>query len=57
MNSFARLNRIMGWVMFIVALVVYTLTLEQSVSLWDCGEFASAAYKLQVVHPPGRLCF
>lgn len=40
MNSFARLNRIMGWVMFIVALVVYTLTLEQSVSLWDCGEFA-----------------
>ena len=57
MNSFARLNRIMGWVMFIVALVVYTLTLEQSVSLWDCGEFASAAYKLQVVHPPGAPLF
>ena len=57
MNSFARLNRIMGWVMFIVALVVYTLTLEQSVSLWDCGEFASAAYKLQVVHSPGAPLF
>lgn len=57
MNSFARLNRIMGWVMFAIALAVYTLTLEQSVSLWDCGEFASAAYRLQVVHPLGRLCF
>jgi hypothetical protein len=57
MNSFDRLNRIMGWVMFAVALVVYTLTLEQSVSLWDCGEFASAAYKLQVVHPPGAPLF
>ncbi|MBM3938832.1 MAG: DUF2723 domain-containing protein, partial [Sphingomonadales bacterium] len=57
MNSFARLNRIMGWVMFAIALVVYTLTLEQSVSLWDCGEFASAAYKLQVVHPPGAPLF
>ena len=43
--------------MFAVALVVYTLTLEPSVSLWDCGEFASAAYKLQVVHPPGAPFF
>lgn len=57
MNSFARLNQIMGWVMFAIALAVYTLTLEQSVSLWDCGEFASAAYKLQVVHPPGAPLF
>ena len=57
MNSFARLNRIMGWVMFAIALAVYTLTLEQSVSLWDCGEFASAAYRLQVVHPPGAPLF
>ena len=42
------MNRVLGWVMFVIALVVYTLTLEPSVSLWDCGEFASAAYKLQV---------
>lgn len=47
----------MGWVMFVIALVVYTLTLESSVSLWDCGEFASAAYRLQVVHPPGAPLF
>ena len=57
MNSFSRLNVIIGWLMFAIALVVYTLTLEPSVSLWDCGEFASAAYKLQVVHPPGAPLF
>lgn len=51
------MNVIIGWVMFLIALVVYTLTLEPSVSLWDCGEFASAAYKLQVVHPPGAPFF
>lgn len=57
MRSFTKLNVIIGWLMFLVALVVYTLTLEPSVSLWDCGEFASAAYKLQVVHPPGAPFF
>ena len=43
--------------MFLVALAVYTLTLEPSVSLWDCGEFISASHKLQVVHPPGAPLF
>lgn len=57
MRSLSKLNVIIGWIMFIVALVVYTLTLEPSVSLWDCGEFASAAYRLQVVHPPGAPFF
>ena len=57
MRSLSKLNVIIGWLMFLVALVVYTLTLEPSVSLWDCGEFASAAYRLQVVHPPGAPFF
>ncbi|MBS3915919.1 MAG: DUF2723 domain-containing protein [Bacteroidetes bacterium] len=57
MNNFRLLNRIFGWVTFVIALAVYTLTLEPSVSLWDCGEFASAAYRLQVVHPPGAPFF
>ncbi len=57
MNNIRSLNRIFGWAMFAIALVVYTLTLESSVSLWDCGEFLSAAYKLQVVHPPGAPLF
>jgi len=57
MKDIKRLNLIMGWVVFAIALVVYALTLESNVSLWDCGEFASAAYRLQVVHPPGAPLF
>lgn len=57
MNNFKKVNTIFGWVAFLIALVVYILTLEQSVSLWDCGEFISASYRLQVVHPPGAPLF
>lgn len=42
-----------GWAAFAISLVVYLLSLEPSVSFWDCGEFISAAYKLQIGHPPG----
>lgn len=47
----------MGGLLFIMALMVYTLTVEETVSLWDCGEFIAAAYKLQVPHPPGAPFF
>ena len=57
MNNFNKINTIFGWVAFLIALAVYVLTLEQSVSLWDCGEFISASYRLQVVHPPGAPLF
>ncbi len=57
MNNFKRINTILGWFTFVIALVVYVLTLEPSVSLWDCGEFISASYRLQVVHPPGAPLF
>ena len=50
-------NTILGWCMFFIALLVYILTIEPTVSLWDCGEFISAADKLQVVHPPGAPLF
>ena len=43
--------------MLIIALATYTLTQEASVSLWDCGEFIPASYKLEVVHPPGAPFF
>ena len=43
--------------MFIIAAVVYTLTLEPTASFWDCGEFISSAYKLEVGHPPGNPIF
>ncbi len=53
MNNFRKYNLILGWFSFLVALVVYLLTIEPSVSLWDCGEFIASSYKLQVGHPPG----
>jgi len=55
--SYKSINNLLGWLMFLVAMVVYSLTLEPSVSLWDCGEFISASDKLQVVHPPGAPFF
>lgn len=57
MKSFNRLSGITGWLMFAVAATVYMLTAEPTSSLWDCGEFISAAYKLEVVHPPGAPLF
>lgn len=43
----------LGWLSFLTALIVYTLTLEPTTSFWDSGEFIASAYKLQVVHQPG----
>lgn len=57
MNNFKRLNVIFGWVAFAVAMITYVLTAEPSASFWDCGEFISTAYKLQVGHPPGAPLF
>lgn len=57
MNRFNLVNNVLGWVTFIVALVTYTLTLEPTVSFWDCGEFISASYRLQICHPPGAPLF
>jgi len=56
-NKYNLFNSILGWVTFVVALVTYTLTLEPTVSFWDCGEFISASYKLQICHPPGAPLF
>ena len=55
--SFKKLNNIVGWGVFLVATIVYVLTLENTVSWWDCGEYISTAYKLQVGHPPGAPLF
>ena len=55
--TFKKLNNITGWLAGIIATVVYFLTLEPTVSWWDCGEYISTAYKLQVGHPPGAPLF
>ncbi len=57
MDQFKKINNITGWVVFLISLIVYTMTLEATVSFWDCGEFILAAYKMQVVHPPGAPVF
>lgn len=56
MNYF-KINNIIGWISFFVATTTYILTLEPSVSFWDCGEFIASALKMQVVHQPGAPLF
>ncbi len=56
-NQYRKTNNILGWAMFAIALVVYVLTLEPTTSWWDCGEYISTAYKLEVGHPPGAPLF
>jgi hypothetical protein len=55
--NFKKANNIAGWLVFAIALVVYLLTIERTVSFWDCGEFLSTAYKLEVGHSPGAPLF
>src|SRR4051812_31556661 len=55
--NFNRVNNITGWIVCMIACGVYLLTAEAGGSLWDCGEFVSSAYKLQVPHPPGAPLF
>ena len=57
MQQYKLLNNIFGWFTFLFAAVVYTMTMESSGSFWDCGEFVSGCFKLQVVHPPGAPWF
>ena len=56
-KRFQLMNTIGGWLLFLIATSVYTLTMEATASLWDCGEFIASAYKIQVVHPPGAPTF
>lgn len=55
--NFNKVNNIVGWVVCIIACAVYLLTMEATASLWDCGEFISSVFKLQVPHPPGAPLF
>jgi len=55
--QYKKINLLLGWASFAIALFVYLLTLEPTVSLWDCGEFIASSYKLQVGHPPGAPLF
>lgn len=55
--NFRKVNNIAGWVVCAIASLVYILTAEMRGSFWDCGEFVSACYKVQLPHPPGAPLF
>lgn len=57
MRHFQRWNNIIGWSVWLVALLVYVATAERTVSWWDCGEYISTSGKLMVGHPPGAPTF
>ncbi len=56
-ENYKKWNIILGWSAFVIALITYTLTLEPTVSYWDCGEYISTSVKLEVGHPPGAPLF
>jgi len=55
--QYKKINNLLGWACFAIASITYILTLEPSVSFWDCGEFISCAFRLQVAHQPGYPLF
>lgn len=57
MKQYKTLNNVMGWLAFAIAAVVYCMTIEPTASFWDCPEFITTGYKLEVGHPPGAPFF
>ena len=57
MKKYHLVNNIIGWVVCIIACTVYIMTAEATASWWDCGEYISTAFKLEVGHPPGAPTF
>ncbi len=53
-EKYKKLNTIIGWCIFLVAVTVYWTTMEPTASFWDCSENLSIYYKLEVGHPPGE---
>ena len=57
MKKYRIWNNSIGWLLFIIAAITYLCTLEPTASWWDCGEYISTAFKVQVGHPPGAPTF
>ena len=57
MKQFRLVDNILGWLAFAIAAIVYCSTIEPTASFWDCPEFISTGYKLEIGHPPGAPFF
>ncbi len=57
MKQFRRVDNLLGWLSFLIAAFVYCSTIEPTASFWDCPEFITTGYKLEVGHPPGAPFF
>ena len=57
MKKYKTVNNLVGWITFLIAATVYCMTIEPTASFWDCPEFITTAYKLEVGHPPGAPFF
>ena len=57
MKQYKLANNLCGWLAFLIAATVYCLTIEPTASFWDCPEFITTGYKLEVGHPPGAPLF
>ncbi|MDR2121465.1 MAG: DUF2723 domain-containing protein [Tannerella sp.] len=57
MKQYKLINNVLGWLVFLAASCTYLMTIEPTASFWDCGEFITSAYKLEVGHPPGAPFF
>ena len=57
MKQFRLVDNVLGWLTFMIAAFVYCSTIEPTASFWDCPEFITTGYRLEVGHPPGAPFF
>lgn len=57
MKKYQLINNVLGWIAFLIAAIVYCSTIEPTASFWDCPEFITTGYRLEVGHPPGAPFF
>ena len=57
MKQYKLVDNVLGWLAFLIAAFVYCSTIEPTASFWDCPEFITTGYKLEIGHPPGAPFF